>query len=346
MRTPALLAISLFVLGCQRAGADEAKKTPTAPPKPAPTALDDHAGLLAPVQVDSLTLIPIVATAPIERDPDMMVLDEAFDKKLLSIKEQESESVNQLTLTNKGKEPLFVLAGEVIIGGKQDRIIGQNTIINANATVQVPVFCVEHGRWQGDSKVFSSGRALAHSRLRGNASFENQGEVWKEVAQKNAIRKTTNSTDTYRDVAKQQTNGTFATTEKRVAEAIAKVPADDRAKMLGYVVALNGKVTTVDLFGSPKLFRKLENKLVRSYITDAVDLPVKAGAKPPTVAEVKAFMAEPEREAAPEAAYETDMASTTRYKAGKSAKGKVEYKPSKAMDKKARPIYETTQSKE
>ena len=346
MRTPALLAISLFVLGCQRAGADDAKKTPTAPPKPAPTALDDHAGLLAPVQVESLTLIPIVATAPIERDPDMMVLDEAFDKKLLSIKEQESESVNQLTLTNKGKEPLFVLAGEVIIGGKQDRIIGQNTIINANATVQVPVFCVEHGRWQGDSKVFSSGRALAHSRLRGNASFENQGEVWKEVAQKNAIRKTTNSTDTYRDVAKQQTNGTFATTEKRVTEALAKVPADDRAKMLGYVVALNGKVTTVDLFGPPKLFRKLENKLVRSYITDAVDIPAKKDVKPPTLAEVKAFITEPEREAPAEQAYDTDMAETTRYKAAKSAKSKVEYKPSKRADKKSKPMYESVQSKD
>ena len=349
MRHPALLVVPLIALGCQRGYADNPQPQPV-PQKTPSTALDDHAGLLAPVQVDSLTLIPVVQIASDgQADPDVMTLDEAFDKKLLSIKEQESESVNQLTLTNKSAQPLFVLAGEVIIGGKQDRIIGQNTLIQPKATIEVPVYCVEHGRWQGSSTAFSSGKALAHSRLRGNASFENQGEVWKEVAQKNAIRKTTNSTDTYRQVAQQQSNGTFGATEKKVTAALAKVSADDRKQMIGYVVALNGKIETVDLFNSPKLFHKLENKLVRSYITDAVDTPAQKDIKPPTVAEVKTFMTAPEQEAKPEVSFESEESATTRYKAAKMSKSKVEYKPSKSGPrdaKKAKPVYETVQSKD
>src|SRR6185295_6345121 len=145
-------------------------------PKPEPkrdprTPFNDRAELLRPIQVDSLSLTPIVAKpgAVPKPDLDVVTLDEAFGQKLVAIKEKEDESVNQLTLTNKASRPMFLLAGEVIIGGKQDRINGANTIIAANTTQVVPVFCVEHGRWtEGETgREFASGKALAHGRLRG-----------------------------------------------------------------------------------------------------------------------------------------------------------------------------------
>jgi hypothetical protein len=76
----------------------------------------------------------------------------------------------------------------------------------------------------------------------------------------------------------------------RVLEAIAKVPATDRARMIGYVVALNGKVATVDMFNSPRLFRKLEDKLVKSYLTESIDVPAGKHVTAPTTAET---MSEP-----------------------------------------------------
>jgi len=325
-----LLAISLLSFGCQRAGAED-KEAP--PKRPDPTALNERTALLAPIQVDSLTLTPIVATETgmPTQDVDVMVLDEAFGQKLVAIKENESESVNHLTLTNKSSRPLFMLAGEVIIGGKQDRIIGQNTIIAANTTQVVPVFCVEHGRWDQSSKVFTSGKALAHGRLRGQASFENQGEVWREVAAKNALRKTENSTDTYRQVATQQSNGTLAVSEKQVNAAVAKLAPVERARMIGYVIALNGKVATVDMFNSPKLFRKLEDKLVKSYLTESIDTPAEKNIKPPTVADVKAFMSDADKAVA-EKSYENPTASTVRFKGDKSAKAKVHLKEADGAD--------------
>lgn len=299
----------------------------------APAALSERAALLAPIQVDSLTLTPIVAVqaaiaiapgAPATKLPDMLVLDEAMANKQVKISEQDAQSVNNLTLTNTADRPVFILAGEVIIGGKQDRIIGANTIIPPKTTLSVPVFCVEHGRWDNSSTSFTTAKALAHGRLRGKASFEAQGDVWKEVATKNVERKTSNSTDTYRTVAKQQSDGTLKTWEKKVTDALAKVPAADRDRMIGYVIALDGKVATVDMFQSPALFKKLEGKLLKSYMTEAVDVPATKDAKPPSPADVKTFMADADK-AASQRSYETKAAKTKIQKGVRANKSTVDF---------------------
>jgi len=319
-----LLALSLCIATSVHAEAPPRPAAPR-PAPPAQIAKDPlaNATLLAPIQVQSLTLTPIVATGTEQKpEVEVLTLDEAMDTKKVQIKEAPNEDVNNLVLVNRSDRPLFVLAGEVILGGKQDRIIGANTVIPAKTTQTVPVFCVEHGRWDNSGKTFKSAKALAHGRLRGKASFEEQGAVWNEVASKNALRKTTNNTDTYRHVAQQQNNGTLKGWERDVHAALAKLPAADRAKMIGYVVALNGKVATVDMFQSPALLKKLEAKLLKSYVTEAIDIAAAKDVKPPTAVEVKEFIADVEK-AAEERAYETKASSTMTKKGHRAAKAKV-----------------------
>jgi hypothetical protein len=318
-----LLAISLAVTTTVFAD------TPKAPPPQAakdPAALSDHTALLAPIQVQSLTLTPIVATGPASKNDDqLLVLDEAMAAKQVRIQEIADGSVNSLTFVNQAQHPVFVMAGEVIIGGKQDRIIGRNTVIPANTTQAVPVYCVEHGRWTAETKEFTTAKALAHGRLRGKASYAAQQDVWNEVAAKNVARKTTNASDTYRRVAQQQSDGTLAAMEKEVDAALAKIPAADRSRMVGYAVALNGAVATVDVFGSPQLFKKVETKLVRSYLTEAVDIAAARDIKPPTATDVKTFMADADK-AAEQRSYDTSAAETVVGSGVHASKAKVEYK--------------------
>src|SRR5678815_3760794 len=158
-----LFAISLAVT--TTAIADAPKQSPQ-PPQAAkdPSALSDHTALLAPIQVESLTLTPIVATsaAPGDgKDEQLLALDEAMAQKQVRIQEVADGTVNSLTFENRAAHPVFVMAGEVILGGKQDRIIGRNTVIPANTTQEVPVYCVEHGRWTGETKEFTTAKALA-----------------------------------------------------------------------------------------------------------------------------------------------------------------------------------------
>jgi hypothetical protein len=289
-------------------------------------ALTERIAMLEPIQVESLTLTPIIATQG-TRDDVLLVLDEAMASGKVKIREIAGGTVNSLTFVNSAEYPVFVMAGEVILGGKQDRIIGRNTVIPANTTQSVPVFCVEHGRWDGNgqNKQFVTGKALAHGRLRGKASYAAQQDVWNEVSAKNQARGTTNSSDTYRRVAQQQSDGTLAGMEKEVEAALARIPAVDRKRMVGFAVALNGAVATVDVFGSPALFRKLETKLVRSYLTEAIDVAAEPGARAPSVADIRAFMADANK--APEQkSYDTDAAATTVKSGSNSSNSTVEYK--------------------
>jgi hypothetical protein len=333
--------------------ADTPKPPPQAAPAPpaSPASKDalSERTLLTPIQVESLTLTPIVATAAPKdgKNETLLVLDEAMAANKVKIQEIADGNVNSLTFVNKADHPVFVMAGEVIIGGKQDRIIGKNTVIPANTTQEVPVFCVEHGRWDGKTKQFATAKALAHGRLRGQANYAAQQDVWNEIAAKNKVRKTESASGTYRHVAQQQSDGTLSAMEKQVNAALAKIPAADRARMVGYAVALNGAVATVDVFGSPALFQKLETKLVRSYLTEAVDITTQKDIKSPSPADVKSFMADADK-AAEKKSYDTAAAETMTKTGERASKAKVDYKrkPSEAKPSAATPpaLYENYQA--
>jgi hypothetical protein len=241
------------------------------PSKPASTRLDDKTALLAPVTHDNLTIFPVITTAAKISKVDYLVLDEGMKSKKVRILEKgDGGDVNELTIRNTSERPLFLMAGEVVIGGKQDRIIGKNTIVAPRTTETIPVFCVEHGRWNGRKAEFSSAGALAHTELRKKANFSDQGDVWGEVAAKNAKRKLENDTDTYRGVAQSASVvKSIGGYQKAFAGKLGKLGGRDR--QIGFVVALGGKVVAIETFGSPKLFKKFEQKLLRSYYVEAID---------------------------------------------------------------------------
>src|ERR1700683_3088287 len=79
--------------------------------------------------------------------------------------------VNQLVLVNRGKKPLLLLAGEVVSGGKQDRIIGKDRIIPVGAQpLPLDVFCVEHSRWTNGGDTFAAGKTMVHPTVRAEAA--------------------------------------------------------------------------------------------------------------------------------------------------------------------------------
>jgi hypothetical protein len=309
------MLILLALVGCT----PEANAKGKPKPKPAKDEqkLDAHTNLGAPLRHANLTLVPMLSREPITDDRDYLTLDEAFDQKLVRVRELDNESVNQLSLENLSDRPLFVMSGEVILGGKQDRIIGKDRIIPSKVALQVDVFCVEHGRWSeegGDNREFRSAKVLAHTTLRLKANYDDQGQVWNEVESKNGKRNTENGTDTYRAVT---TDGKVAKDvapyEQFFAPALAKLPAD---RLVGFVVVMNGQLVGVESFASPKLFAKLRGKLLHSYYVEAVDLPAPKDAKvlawTPTAKDVKAFIDQPA--AAEETVIVKDKKGTTRQK--------------------------------
>lgn len=200
-------------------------------------------------------------------------------------------SVNELALVNRSGKKLLLLAGEVIVGGKQDRIVQEDRLIPpVSIPVALNVFCVEHGRWTPrtagygagggsgrsaaapmeaaapDAGKFASLGAVAHPKLRAAAQDKKaQGEVWSEVSANNAKLGTSNGTETYQEV--------YAS--KRVVAQM-----DDYLKALerevvqpgvvGVVIARNGKAVWADVFASQRLFASYWPKLLKSYVVDAL----------------------------------------------------------------------------
>ena len=237
--------------------------------------LDDKTALGDAITYKNLTVVPVLAKQAPKEAKEYLVLDEAFDQKVVKVTEREGgSSVNELTLENKSDKALFLLAGEVILGGQQDRIIGKDTVIQPKEKVAVPVFCVEHGRWteENGSKEFRSGKTLAHTTLRKEANYKAQQDVWNEVAKKTKARKVETESGTYRTITEKDTvKKAIEPYAKDVGPKVDKTEGADR--MIGFVVIVNGQIVGMETFNSPKLFGKVKDKLLRSYYVDAVDIP-------------------------------------------------------------------------
>jgi len=189
MRAPIILMCAFGVVG-GGAGADEG------------VGLSPGQKMLAPITFRQLAIFPVIQTAVGVDKTQYMTLSEGLSHKLVAVSEVGGGgSVNTLLVTNKSERPLLILGGEVVLGGQQDRILGQDTIIPAHEEMRVQVFCVEHGRWSG-GRQFSAAQGMADTKIRVRAKYRaDQSQVWAEVAKKNAAHGVAPSTGTYRNLA-------------------------------------------------------------------------------------------------------------------------------------------------
>ena len=217
------------------------------------------------------------------------------------------DEVNTLVLVNHAKRPLLLLAGEVVTGGNQDRIVARDRIVPTGAgPIDLSVFCIEPGRWTESSPVFgASDKTAAHGfmvqpKVRERAMVDqDQQRVWDavngaisqmEMAAVPAARPynprsgagggpmvepapaIAAGTTSYAKVMQS------APVQHEVDEAAAPV-MQEREQVLdklrsehavGVVVAVRGELVWADLFASTDLLARYWTKLVRSYAAEGL----------------------------------------------------------------------------
>ncbi len=214
----------------------------------------------------NLTLYPIHIEEV--RAPDIeLTLDEAMSRELLKIRELDPPEVNRVRLVSKAKEPIFVMGGEMLAGAKQDRIVGDDMIVPPRADIEIPVFCVEQGRWVTKSESFGSSKFLAGSEVRKARAAADQSEVWAQVAETQARLSAPSETGALRSL---QDNAAVQDRMKPYRRALLEFP-DELAKARGVVACVDDEIIAADLFASRAIFVQLWPKLLDSYITDAMD---------------------------------------------------------------------------
>jgi hypothetical protein len=219
-----------------------------------------------------MTVFPVfAASAPALR---YRTLEQAIAEGAVEVVEQASATVPELTLRNKGDMMIFVLDGEEVVGGRQNRIVNASFLIAANSTVTLPVTCVEHGRWHDVSPRFSSGESMPHymrlakhrqvsaSLARTSRPLADQGATWDAIAEKQATTGTRSATGALHDIYRSQQERLQAW-----EQAFPYVPG-----ALGFIIGLGGQITGADLFDQPATAEALWPKLRRSYALDALEV--------------------------------------------------------------------------
>ncbi len=255
--------------------------------------------VLAPISHGSLTIFPVVAASAHDTS-EFLTLDEGLRSGEVVVTEAgripplvrrrmrpipvSGGEVNRLMLVNNSDRPLLLLAGEIVTGGKQDRVIGKDRIIPAESDpVDLGVFCVEPGRWVAKSTNFGSlDVQMAQPNVRAKAMGDkDQSKVWEEVGNSNRamvaaaspeVRGAIGGTTSYaqvmnNDQVKKQVDSVAVPVQRSYESTIRRLRAQNA---VGVVVAVNGEIVWADLFASTSLLEKYWPKLVRSYAAEAV----------------------------------------------------------------------------
>jgi hypothetical protein len=190
----------------------------------------------------------------------------AFDiEDYLTLDEAQKAKVPIVVVRNTGSKPIYIMAGEIIIGGKQDRMVSHDVLILPGKIMEVSVRCVEHGRWHGNSHEFKSGGAVGIGSVRSALQFKAQQDVWNEVAKACEQNQAGSESGTYgamlsNDDIEKKTKPFLDAMEQGLSEK----------EMVGFIMALNGEVVCVDIFTNPKFFAKVREKLIKAYVLDAI----------------------------------------------------------------------------
>jgi hypothetical protein len=224
---------------------------------------------------ERMVVFPVFAVGGSGGAPALVyrTLEQAIADGSVEVTEQASATVPELTMRNKGATMVFILDGEEIIGGQQNRIVNASFLVGGDSTVPLPVTCVEHGRWHSTSRAFSSGESSYHSlrgekyaqvsdslRRRGSHTSD-QSAVWSSVERKAMLAGAASPTGAMHEI--------YASRGQSLTGYLAAFPYVDGA--IGFAVALGGVMAGADLFDAPATAAALWPKLLRSYAMDALD---------------------------------------------------------------------------
>lgn len=301
--------------------------------------------VLAPIESGNLLLFPVVESGKTPPSP-FITLDEGIKSGAVEVTEAgrvgglvrprpnqgaidggilhpmlpqpqiyRGDQVNTLVLVNNSDKPLLLLAGEIVTGGKQDRVIAKDRIVPAGSDpIDLNVFCIEPGRWTEATPVFgASAKSPAMSLMvqpsvRAKAMVDkNQQEVWNSVHGSIAAAMqapaplsagpamggpsfSSLGTTSY---ARAMQNSAVSAKVDEAAAPVMKSREQVLEKLreqhaVGVVVAIRGEIVWADIFADTDLLARYWTKLVRSYAAESLLEGQTRGT--PTIADAQHFL--------------------------------------------------------
>jgi hypothetical protein len=198
-------------------------------------------------------------------------LGQALQQGLVTVQERGTtaiENVHWLSLYNNSDKNIFVSSGEVLEGGRQDRVVTKDTIVIAKSgRIDLPVMCVEEGRWSEKDKKFVY-KKMANTHLRKTLDqTRSQVQIWKEIDDQLEKGKVKNKTLSYLSRDKDKIFTALQNEYWQFFEPRFRQQPD--SNVVGIVCMSGDKILGSDIFISSHLFYGKLQALMQGYIEEA-----------------------------------------------------------------------------
>lgn len=222
---------------------------------------------------DNLAVHPLIAAAAGQRA--YLTLDEALATQSFRVSEiSKSGSVPELKVHNNLSQPVLLLDGEALVGAKQNRVLNLSIMVPAQTEMNIPVSCVEAGRWRHvsdrfaatDHAYFARGRArkvaqVSYAMREFGSRSSDQADVWGEIAAKSARMSARSPTAAMSAI--------YESSQEPLDDFVRAMPRQQG--QVGAVFSIHGRIAGIDVFDCADTFVKAAPKLMRSYALDALE---------------------------------------------------------------------------
>ena len=178
--------------------------------------------------------------------------------------------MNTLFIENVSRDTIVILSGEVVQGGKQDRMIAQDVILSpGSGKKDISVFCVEHGRWQpkAEGMAFKEYFTISSNDVRKAGTVKkDQQEVWKKVSETTEKNNANTSTGT---LTALKQSGDFSKELKEYTDFFGKLILGEN-DIIGVIAVSGDGILGCDMFATHDLLGKYFPSLINSYATEAI----------------------------------------------------------------------------
>ncbi len=251
-------------------------------------------------QHENLRLYPIVANAALmecqKEVQHLKTLAEGMKTPGFRITEQKmfgrnnDRTYNILTVQNKSQDTIFMMSGDVVTGGNQDRVIARDQAVAPRTVKNIDVFCVEQNRWQyTDSTATPNEKAIFAFRGYYNVASpqvrqavqrtNNQQEVWAAVSRVTTANGAQSHTSTYAALeTATDSKAKRDTYLQHFSKQLTQIP-----NVVGVIAVSGDKVLGVDIFGHNNLFIREYAALLHGFAAEAA-----TGGAYPTLSEQEA----------------------------------------------------------
>ncbi len=217
-----------------------------------------------PVFLRNLLIHPI--SGPSENGIEISSLEDIPSDSGGEFSELEPPDINRISFFNNADSPVLMLDGEEVIGSLQNRILAGSTLVMPRARTELPVICAEEGRWESIGS-FGTGYC-SYPTIRailsrgGKESNGLQKKIWHEIERKLTVTKTLSTTSSMHDI--------YNSLEDEVTRYLEDFQGLD-PDTIGFIGIAGKKILGCDMFLNNAVYRRFENKLMRSYALDAIE---------------------------------------------------------------------------